>query len=134
MRIHRNLHNARHGGPQWVHTVKGRVAQYLEEVYLTSVTTRIQPAGQAKCQASGVRSVCAFFDGEEVQPVTFTTGVVRRAGGWRRISYDPRKDSSFFADGQKLYPSLNAEPWNTADAVKLLRDGSSWVLNPQWVS
>lgn len=120
MRVHRNLHNARRGGPQWVHTVKGRVSAYLDEVRLTSVTTRIQPAGAAKCAATQVRSVCAFFDGQET---SFNTPAEGGHGTWQRIGYDPRKDASFMADGTA---------WNAAAAVELRADGSAWVLGPRW--
>jgi hypothetical protein len=118
IRVHRNLHNARRGGPQWVRTAKGKVAEYLEAVVLTGVTTRIQPAGQRKCQESGTRSVCAYFDGQR-------TG--KAHGVWHKVSYDPRSDDSFTAwvEGKPV-------PWNTADAAHLRADGSTWVTNPTW--
>ena len=118
MRIHRNLHNARRGGPQWVSTVRGKVHQYLHDLRLKNVTTRIQPAGQRKCQESGVRSVCAYFDGDRENRLA-----TEIAGEWLRVSYDPRVDSSFLANGQ---------PWNTAAAVELRADGSCYVLNPSF--
>lgn len=123
MRIHRNLHNARRGGPQWVHTARGKVQAYLDSVCLVNVTTRIQPAGQRKCQESGVRSVCAFFDGD--RPAEAYLG----CGEWHRVSYDPRKDEAFlFAVGGFT------QSWNTAEAVRLDTDGSCYVLNPTWES
>lgn len=119
MRIHRNLHNAKAGGPQWVETKGGKVQQYLEAIGLVDVTTRIQPAGQRKCAESQVRSVCAYFDGN---PGTdWETIDPRRDEGWLRVSYDPRKDTAFMAGGK---------PWNTAVATLLLADGSTWVLLP----
>lgn len=120
MRIHRNLHNAKAGGPQWVSTLRGKVDAYLDSVYLANVTTRIQPAGQRKCQESGVRSVCAYFDGDQAQAWEVQAGCPH---GWHRVSYDPRVDSSFLADGR---------PWNTADAVRLQADGVTYVLNPSF--
>lgn len=121
MRVHRNLHNARVGGPQWVETVKGKVARYLDEVRLTNVSTRIQPAGQAKCQASGVRSVVAFFDGVEAP------GAHVLPGTWERVEYDPRVNSNFQVI-RNHYPM----PWNVAIGAHLRADGSTWVLGARW--
>ena len=124
MRIHRNLHNARRGGPQWVSTAKGKVQAYLDEVYLVNVSTRIQPAGARKCADSGVRSVFAFFDGNQVDASDSSLSV---AGGlWYRVAYDPRKDSTFLACDH-----AGAMPWNRADAVQLRADGVCLVLNPR---
>ena len=135
MRVHRNLHNAKAGGPQWVHTHKGKVAEYLDSVLLTEVTTRIQPAGQRKCQAAGVRSVCAFFDGtpgDDVQGlVAAIDDVLDVVDGseWRRVSYDPRVDDGFLS----YNPATGIKDhWNTAAAAHLRADGSTWVLNPRW--
>lgn len=117
MRLHRNLHNARAGGPQWVSTVRGRVDQYLDEVLLVHVTTRIQPAGLAKCALQQRRDVCAYLDGG------LCVDEVPCNADWRRISFDPRRDRTFLADGK---------PWNAADMVHLRVDGSAFVLNPRW--
>ena len=119
MRVHRNLHNARHGGPQWVHTVKGLVNEYLEEVVLTGVTTRIQPAGQRKAKDTQVRNVCAYFDGDRGD------ASVIAGKTWHRVSYDPRKDTAFQADGAR---------WNTADATVLAADGVTYVCGARWVA
>lgn len=129
MRIHRNLHNARHGGPQWVHTVRGKVEAYLDSVLLVDVTTRIQPAGQAKCQTSGVRSVCAFFDG--VQNTTAYVGT----GSWDKVVYDPRVDDAFLSGHPSLVAlgSTSLKRWNTADAVRLTPEGECFVLGARWV-
>ncbi len=129
MRIHRNLHNARRGGPQWVHTVKGKVEAYLDSVLLVNVTTRIQPAGQAKCQTSGVRSVCAFFDGD------LPTGAYVGTGSWDKVVYDPRVDDAFLAGHPSLVKlgSTSLRRWNAADAVRLDADGSCLVLGARWV-
>jgi hypothetical protein len=127
MRVHRNLHNARRGGPQWVHTHGGRVQAYLEAITLVNVSTRIQPAGQAKCQASGVRSVVAFFDGDEA-----TTEFLSKPqrGSWQLVSYDPRRDSAFRVCAE--LPSHHNGDWNVADVAELRTDGSTWVLNARW--
>ena len=119
MRYHRNLHNAKRGGPQWVRTERGRVAEYLETVTLVNVTTRLQPAGVRKCQERGVRSVCAYLDGEPRPNLNANGG----QGNWQRIQFDPRSDNHFLADGQ---------PWNAAAAVKLEQDGSAYALFPTW--
>lgn len=120
MRIHRNLHNAKAGGPQWVETKGGKVQQYLDSVALLDVSTRIQPAGQRKCQETNVRSVCAFFDGE----LTDVPGL--RNDSWLRVEYDPRVDDTF-----KAVSSTGVRyPWNRAAAAHLCADGSTWVLNP----
>ena len=119
MRVHRNLHNARRGGPQWVETKGGRVQRYLEEVVMLDVTTRIQPAGARKCRETQVRGVCAFFDGSPAgdwQPQV-------PHSGWQRVSYDPRSDIDFMAGGL---------PWNAARAVCLDADGHCYVLEPEW--
>ena len=121
MRIHRNLHNARRGGPQWVSTVRGKVDAYLDFVALENVTTRIQPAGQRKCQESGVRSVCAFFDGDAVSEGRIDTGT------WQLVSYDPRVDSCFQATDMETGEKT---PWNRADVARLDTNGSTWVLRP----
>lgn len=115
MRIHRNLHNARRGGPQWVSTVNGRVDEYLTEVVLLQVTTRIQPGGLARCKLQRKRDVCAFFDGGFCVDVP-------RSDSWQRVAFDPRQDKTFLADGQ---------PWNKAEAAHLRADGSTFVLNPR---
>lgn len=132
-RIHRNLHNAKAGGPQWVHTVSGKVEAYLEQVHLTDVTTRIQPAGARKCAASGVRSVVAFFDGAfaTTSQVEALENVDDRIEGWHRVAYDPRTDDAF------LYlvtdePAVPAQRWNAADAVALTSSGRTYVLRPRW--
>ena len=127
MRVHRNLHNAKRGGPQWVHTHAGRVQSYLEAITLVNVSTRIQPAGQAKCQTSGVRSVVAFFDGDEVSNDWLTSNESVN-DVWQRMAYDPRVNDAFQvvdAHGHQL-------PWNAADATELRADGSTWVLNARW--
>jgi len=121
MRVHRNLHNARKGGPQWVETQKGKVVRYLEEVKLTGVSTSIQPAVQAKCQESGVRSVIAFFDGVEAP------GAHVLPGTWERVEYDPRVNSNFQVI-RNHYPT----PWNVAIGAHLRADGSTWVLGARW--
>jgi hypothetical protein len=123
MRIHRNLHNAKSSGPQWVHTVSGKVESYLERITLVGVSTRIQPAGQRKCAEAGVRSVCAFLDGDLAAADRIDTGT------WHRVSYDPRVNTEFrsCSDGSGI-----TYPWNRAEAVRLDSDGSSWVLNPTW--
>lgn len=122
MRVHRNLHNARKGGPQWVETISGKVTRYLEEVKLTGVSTRIQPAGQAKCQSSGVRSVIAFFDGAEAP------GADVLPGTWERVEYDPRVDSTFLV----RHNDDTTAPWNVAIGAHLRADGSTWVLGARW--
>jgi hypothetical protein len=121
MRVHRNLHNARRGGPQWVETQKGKVVRYLEEVKLREVSTRIQPAGQAKCQSSGVRSVIAFFDGVEGASIEFAIGT------WERVEYDPRVDSNFL-----VRRGDNTSRWNVAKGAHLRADGSTWVVGARW--
>jgi hypothetical protein len=118
MRVHRNLHNAKRGGPQWTVTARGRVVEYLADVHLAGVTTRIQPAGAARCHSTGVRSVCAFFDGERV------TDLHDVDGPWLRVTYDPRKHSDFMANGERF---------NVAAGAWLRRDGSTVVLAPRWV-
>jgi len=116
MRVHRNLHHARKGGPQWVSTVRGRVDEYLSEVVLLQVRTRIQPAGIAKCALQRKRDVCAFFDGGRTYDLP-------QKGQWKAVSFDPRVDKTFLADGSA---------WNAADAAHLRPDGSTVVLNPRW--
>jgi|SRR6056297_988103 len=117
IRVHRNLHRARIGGPQWVQTERGRVKGYLEEITLEEVSTRIQAGGRRRCEEKQVRSVCGFLDGvpggkEGGQP-----------SAWRRISFDPRVDETFMAEGKR---------WNRAEAVRLCGDGSAWALRPRW--
>ena len=127
LRVHRNLHNAKRGGPQWVSTVRGKVDAYLDDVLLTGVTTRIQPAGARKCAESGVRSVCAYFDGDK------PTGAYVGTGEWHRVAYDPRVDAAFqFLAHVPGEADLQPRPWNAADAAALRADGSTWVLNPRW--
>jgi hypothetical protein len=123
MRVHRNLHNAKRGGPQWVETKAGKVARYLDEVKLHDVSTRIQPAGQAKCQTSGVRSVVSFFDGVEGASIEFAIGT------WERVEYDPRVDNTFL-----VRRGDNTAPWNVAIGAHLRADGSTWVLGARWES
>jgi len=144
IRVHRNLHKraawlkavkggATHEqasasiGGQWVRTAGGRVAEYMDSVVLTGVTTRIQPAAQRKCQESGTRSVCAYFDGTRVD--VDPQAPIR---DWLRVSYDPRVDDCFRATVQGRPGTPVTYPWNTADAVVLRVDGSTWVLNPTW--
>ena len=117
MRVHRNLHAARAGKPQWVETQRGRVVRYLRSLTLTDVSTRIQPAAAAKCKAEGVRRVCAFFDGTEAILANRST----KASDWQRIDYDPRNGQGFTA--------ANVE-WTHAEAVHLRDDGAAFVLNP----
>ncbi len=127
MRVHRNLHNAKRGGPQWVVTERGKVVEYLVSVALVDVTTRIQPGGAAKCRTSGVRSVVAFFDGTHADNQALIAAVKDEGG--QRITYDPRSDSEFYS-----YALLGSLPkrWNTADAVILNADGTSYAYNPRW--
>jgi hypothetical protein len=116
VRVHRNLHKARAGGPQWVVTKSGRVLEYLDRVVLENVTTRIQPGGLRRCRKKQVRNVCGFLDGECLSR--------RPAGeGWLPIRFDPRKDLAFLAGDT---------PWNRAAAVDLKSDGTAWVLAPTW--
>ncbi len=119
MRYHRNLHNAKRGGPQWVRTERGRVAEYLETVELEGVTTRLQPAGVRKCQERNVRSVCAFLDGE---PTHQAPPLV--SPGWEPICFDPRVDQNF--------RTPEGLEWNAADYVILASDGRSWAYRPRW--
>lgn len=122
-RIHRNLHNARRGGPQWVETRGGKVQACLDSVLLTNVTTRIQPAEARKCRESGQRAVCAFFDGVRGGDDRGYVGT----GTWLRIAYDPRHNSTFeWVDGDVR------RAWNRAQAVRLEADGSAWALEPRW--
>lgn len=116
IRIHRNLHRARAGGPQWVRTQRGKVAEYLESVTLTNVTTRTRPGCMDDCKESQKRAVCAFFDG--------VPAVHAPEGDWQRVSFDPRVDNHFHVDGK---------PWNRARATQLRADGSCWVLDPVFV-
>jgi len=117
VRVHRNLHKARAGGPQWVSTVRGRVDEYLDEVVLMNVTTRIQPGGLAKCKKRQRRDVCAYLDGDRGHRVD-------DGHEWQRVAFDPRCDANFLADGR---------PWNVADMAHLRCDGSALVLNPRWI-
>lgn len=119
MRVHRNLHAARQGKPQWVETPKGRGARvvYHENMILRGVTTRIQPAAAAACEREQVRRVCAFFVGTPDLPEHDDLP----AEGWKRIAYDPRTGGGFTCDGVE---------WEHADAVALNRDGSAYALNP----
>ena len=117
MRLHRNLHKARVGGPQWVSTVRGKVDEYLDEVVLVHVTTRIQPGGLARCALQRRRDVCAFFDGGRAEESCVMDE------RWCRVSFDPRQDRTFLANGK---------PWNAADMAYLREDGSAFVLNPRW--
>jgi hypothetical protein len=109
-----------------VETRKGRVHQYLEAVMLVDVTTRIQPAGQRKCAERQVRSVCAYFDGSAPRLQ------LQLHSGWKRVAYDPRKDTAFMA-APAGHPE-QAQRWNAAEAVSLNADGVTWVLNPRWES
>ena len=120
MRLHRNLHNARRGGPQWVVTVRGRVHAYRDSIMLQNVTTRVQPGGVKRCAAKGVREVVAFLDGDEIAP----SEAVGFKWRWRRISFDPRTDTQFSAEG--------FGPFDRALYIHLRADGSSWVLSPAY--
>lgn len=93
------------------------MAEYLDDVHLAGVTTRIQPAGAARCQARGVRAVCAFFDGVQVDNLHDVDGA------WHRVTYDPRKHSAFQANGSRF---------NSAAGAWLRADGSTFVLGPRW--
>lgn len=114
-RIHRNLHAARAGAPQWVRTIVGRVDAYLARLILVNVTTRIRRGSAARCLESGVRAVVAFFDGKETD--------AEPEGEWQRVSFDPRRDTEFVAAGRQF---------NKADAARLEPCGAAFVLNPRW--
>ena len=119
MRVHRNLHAARKGGPQWVETKGGRVAAYHAELQLAGVTTRLQPAGVRKCQERQVRSVCAYLDGglcHDAPPLV--------SPGWEPVVFDPRRHDQF--------TTPNGEPWNAAAYVILAADGRAWAYRPTW--
>ena len=132
MRVHRNLHAARKGGPQWVETARGRVVRYWAELELRDVSTRIQPAGAERCKLTQVRSVCAFLDGE------LHTGPASVWAAWSRVKYDPRHHAAFLHDQRGAAPSAVPDErhgwrrWNRADRVILNQDGSCYALNPRW--
>lgn len=116
VRVHRNLHKARSGGPQWVLTKSGRVVEYLARATLVNVSTRIQPSVLRRCREKKVRNVCGFLDGQRVEHREATEG-------WLPIRFDPRCDDVFLAGDKE---------WNRAEAVILTANGRAWVLNPRW--
>ena len=132
MRMHRNLHAAAHNRrhpeatpkPQWVETftttVDGKRRQRTrrhESMVLVNVTTRVQPAAQAKSQQNGVRAVCAFLDGSPAE-----RSHDPRPAPWKRLGFDPRLSADFTADGV---------PFTSAAIIRLNADGSAWVLGAQ---
>jgi len=138
MRVHRNLHAARQGTPQWVQTLRGRVVAYHPEIALSSVTTRIQPAGARACRQEQVRRVCAFLDGWPAGMAEYAGWTADELTGdplWRRIVFDPRREDQFgllnpwgAVDRFGFYSR-----WNAADMVLMLSDGSSWARRARWV-
>lgn len=121
-RVHRNLHRARAGGPQWVVTQRGKVQEYRSTVALLAVNTRIRAATRKRCEVQQRRTVCAYIEGE------ITNQVMSSTGAWCRISFDPRREANFMAcdsDGAR-------RPWNTADAARFDEDGTGWALNARW--
>lgn len=138
IRVHRNLHNARKGGPQWVRTERGKVAEYLDSVCLMDVTTRVQPGGVRRCQERQVRAVCAFFDGARATDREITDRRMATGGTWERVAFDPREDDEFMVlpSGAEVrampYPGAYRGRWNAADAVMLNPDGACYALNARW--
>lgn len=133
IRVHRNLHNAKRGGPQWVRTHRGKVAEYLDSVALSDVSTRVQAGGVKRAQAAQVRNVCAYLDGtpDPVHPHALPPGETPFDGGlWFKVTFDPRTDDSFgyrpVSDGAIVYS------WNRARRVILLPTGEAWVSDPTW--
>lgn len=121
-RVHRNLHRARAGGPQWVLTQRGKVQEYRRTVALLAVNTRIRSATRKRCEVEQRRTVCAYIEGD------VTDQGISPTGDWCRISFDPRREANFMA-----HDSNGARrPWNTADAARFDEDGTGWVLSPRW--
>ncbi|MEI2421998.1 hypothetical protein V6O07_17100, partial [Arthrospira platensis SPKY2] len=121
-RVHRNLHQARAGGPQWVLTKRGKVQAYRETVGLLGVNTKISAAVRKRCELKQRRTVCAYIEG------LVTDRTALPVGAWLRISFDPRREAYFMASGD----DGERKPWNAADAARFDDDGSGWVLNPRW--
>jgi hypothetical protein len=120
VRIHRNLHNARKGGPQWTRTERGKVVEYLDAVALRDVTTRVRQGGIRRCQEKGQREVCAFFDGFLVDPADLPTTEPEAL-----VRFDPRYDSQFFAAGFDVPGGRFA--FRSAEYVLLAESGAAYV-------
>jgi len=120
VRIHRNLHNAKRGGPQWTRTERGKVVEYLDAVALRDVSTRVRPGGVRRCQDRGVREVCAFFDGQRIDPTDLPTSEPEAA-----VRFDPRVDSQFYAAGFDVPGSRF--PFSRADFIALTHSGRAYV-------
>ena len=121
-RVHRNLHHARVGGPQWVLTRRGRVQAYRVEVGLLGVRTKIGEAVRKRCELNQRRTVCAYVEGVVIDVA------VLPAGAWLRMSFDPRREANFMVfstDGARW-------AWNAADAARFDEEGIGWALNPRW--
>ena len=120
VRIHRNLHNAKRGGPQWSRTERGKVVEYLKSVALREVSTRVRQGGVRRCQSRGVREVCAFFDGERIDPNQLPKSEPEAV-----VRFDPRVDSQFYAAGFDMPGSRF--PFARADFIALTDDGRAYV-------
>ncbi len=121
VRIHRNLHAARKGTPQWVRTERGKVVEYLPTVALRDVTTRVRPGGVRRCQEQGVRQVCAFFDGFRIDPADLPTSEPEAI-----VRFDPRQDEQFHAVGILDSPG-GRYPFRTAAFVALCESGRAYA-------
>lgn len=130
IRVHRNLHAARAGAPQWVITDgRGRVVERVPYLALADVETMVQPAGVRRCHETGVRAVCARFKGRPAALWELPDAGLE----WWRTQFDPRRDEAFMAVIESPFgPEALSLKWNHARYALLAPSGSCTVFDPEW--
>jgi hypothetical protein len=74
-----------------------RVIANVDDVTLTGVQFRVQPAGLARIRANRCREVCAYAVG--------TLTAARSdpdVTGWRRVTFNPYRAGTFTCDGEPI--------------------------------
>lgn len=82
-------------------TTKGGKVKHTESLQLENVKFAVQPAGNAKVRATGVKNVHAFVRGEVV---SIGQGIPPQ-GEWVKVTYNPYKFDSFVVaeTGEPIY-------------------------------
>ena len=99
VRVHVNLHLQRLA-------VKvppaGRITGYVDDITLADPVFTVQPAGQARCQETQVRAVCAWVTGRVIAVDTHPETGLLPLAGWRQLRFDPRRHAAFMDGGQPV--------------------------------
>ena len=95
VKVYYNLHK---GGYSVVSRATGRVVAWVQDITLTDVTFRVQPAGVRRIRERHQREVVAYVIGT-IKDVESGPDVA----GMRQVAFNPYRADTFTIDGEPIY-------------------------------